>query len=298
MQRCEVAAHLAEGRHIAPRRIHFNRKPLQVFSEFTRKDPVTVRDMVPRESRRADKGTGDFTHAGEAAVVEVLRIAVRAVRRMLCHLVVKRALFGELIEAFTCAVHDAAERPLIVIQEAVDHRAVEFRGVIKVARNFVVEHRADAVTVRKTDSFLLGFFNLVRPEVRLHDDSDRDHHQKDRNHFAALKHQGRGDRRGNERGESGDKPAGNHGDHTGHAVHSRFTVPGTIRKRRPHRHHEGHVSGRKRKLEGRRGRDQNRGHDEVKRRADIVKREHILTLLYRLRFEAAREELEERLRED
>ena len=126
VKRREVATNLAERRHVAPCRIHFNRKPLQVFSEFPRKDTVAVRDMIPRESRRAGERPGYFTHTGEAAVVEVLRVAVRAVCRMLRHLVVKRAFFGELVEAFARAVHNTAQRPLIVIQEPVDHRAVEF----------------------------------------------------------------------------------------------------------------------------------------------------------------------------
>ena len=162
----------------------------------------------------------------------------------------------------------------------------------------MIEHRTDTVAVRQTDPFLLSLFDLVRPEVRLHDDSDREHHQKHGHHFTALKHQGRGDRCGNERGECSDKPAGNHGDHTGHTVHSRFTVPGAVSERRSHRHHEGHVGSGKRKLKGRRGRDQNRRHDEIKRRADVVKRQRFLALLKRFRLKAARKELEERLRED
>ena len=72
------------------------------------------------------------------------------------------------------------------------------------------------------------------------------------------------------------EPSGNHGQHPGNPVHGTLPPPGPVGKRTTHRHHKGHVSSRKRQLQRRSHRDQQRGDRQVHRRPDQIERRFVL----------------------
>ena len=73
------------------------------------------------------------------------------------------------------------------------------------------------------------------------------------------------------RGSGSNEPATYYRHHTGNAVHSTLTSPGTVGKRRTHTHHKGNISSREWQLERRTQSDEQTGKHKVHRRTHEVK---------------------------